>query len=50
MSYKERYEQWLNDEFFDEATRKELEAITDEKKSRIASIAILSSARADCAV
>lgn len=32
MSYKERYEQWLNDEFFDEATRKELEAITDEKE------------------
>lgn len=32
MSYKERYEQWLNDEFFDEATRKELEAINDEKE------------------
>ena len=32
MSYKERYEQWLNDEFFDEVTRKELEAITDEKE------------------
>lgn len=32
MSYKERYEQWLNDEFFDETTRKELEAVTDEKE------------------
>lgn len=32
MSYKERYEQWLNDEFFDEVTRKELEAIKDEKE------------------
>ena len=32
MNYKEKYEQWLNDEFFDEATRKELEAITDEKE------------------
>ena len=32
MSYKERYEQWLNDEFFDETTRKELEAITDDKE------------------
>ena len=32
MNYKERYEQWLNDEFFDEATRKELEAINDEKE------------------
>ena len=32
MSYKERYEQWLNDEFFDETTRKELEAIKDEKE------------------
>ena len=32
MSYKERYEQWLNDEFFDEATRKELEAIKDGKE------------------
>lgn len=32
MSYKERYEQWLNDEFFDEATHKELEAMEDEKE------------------
>lgn len=32
MSYKERYEQWLNDELFDEATRKELEAIKYEKE------------------
>ena len=32
MSYRERYEQWLNDEFFDETTRKELEAIKDEKE------------------
>lgn len=32
MNYKERYEQWLNDEFFDEVTRKELEAINDEKE------------------
>lgn len=32
MNYKERYEQWLTDEFFDEATRRELAAITDEKE------------------
>lgn len=32
MNYKEKYEQWLNDEFFDETTRKELEAINDEKE------------------
>lgn len=32
MSYKERYEQWLKDEFFDETTRKELEAINNEKE------------------
>ena len=32
MSYREGYEQWLNDEFFDETTRKELEAINDEKE------------------
>lgn len=32
MNYKERYEQWLTDEFFDESTRKELAAITDEKE------------------
>lgn len=29
MSHKEKYEQWLNDEFFDEKTRKEFEVITD---------------------
>lgn len=27
MSYKERYEQWLNDKFFDETTHNEIEAI-----------------------
>lgn len=32
MSYKERYDQWLTDEFFDEATRKELSSLTDEKE------------------
>lgn len=32
MNYKEKYEQWLNDEFFDETTRKELAALTDEKE------------------
>ena len=32
MNYKERYNQWLNDSFFDEATRKELAAITDERE------------------
>ena len=32
MDYRERYEQWLNDEFFDAATRKELAALTDEKE------------------
>ncbi len=32
IDYKEKYNQWLNDEFFDEATRKELAALTDEKE------------------
>lgn len=32
MNYKERYEQWFTDDFFDEATRRELAAITDEKE------------------
>lgn len=32
MNYKDRYEQWLNDDFFDEVTRKELSALTDEKE------------------
>lgn len=31
MDYKERYEQWLIDDFFDETARKELAALTDEK-------------------
>lgn len=31
-NYRERYEQWLNDAFFDEATRKELAALIDEKE------------------
>lgn len=32
MNYRERYEQWINDSFFDETTRKELTALTDEKE------------------
>ena len=32
MSYRERYEQWLNDDFFDEATCRELKSLTDEKE------------------
>lgn len=32
MNYKERYKQWLTDDFFDEATRKELSSLTDEKE------------------
>lgn len=32
MSYRERYEQWLNDDFFDETTRRELKSLTDEKE------------------
>ncbi len=31
MSYKEKFEQWKTDAFFDEATRAELSALTDEK-------------------
>lgn len=31
-SYVERYEQWLNGSFFDETTRKELTALSDEKE------------------
>lgn len=30
--YREKYEQWLNDEFFDEETRNELASIKDEKE------------------
>ena len=32
MNYRERYKQWLTDEFFDEATRKELSALQNEKE------------------
>lgn len=32
MNYKERYKQWMTDEFFDEGTRRELAALTDEKE------------------
>ena len=32
MSYKEIYEQWCTDEYFDEKTREELKALTDEKE------------------
>lgn len=32
MGYKETYEIWKTDPFFDEADRKELEALTDEKE------------------
>ena len=32
MGYREGYEQWLNDEFFDEATHRELKSLTDEKE------------------
>ena len=31
MNYKARYEQWLNDVFFDVDTRRELEGLTDDK-------------------
>lgn len=32
MFYKEKYEQWLYDDFFDEATHAELKSLTDEKE------------------
>ncbi len=32
MNYKERYEQWLNDEFFDSTTRRELANLANEKE------------------
>lgn len=32
MDYQEKYKQWRIDPFFDEATRKELAALTDEKE------------------
>lgn len=32
MNYKERYKQWLTDEFFDETTRRELAALNNEKE------------------
>lgn len=32
MNYKDRYEQWLNDEFFDDTSRRELANLTDEKE------------------
>lgn len=31
MGYRESFEQWKSDEFFDEATREELSSLTDEK-------------------
>lgn len=32
MDYKERFNLWLNDEFFDEETREELKELTDERE------------------
>lgn len=32
MDYKEKYQQWKTDEFFDVATRNELSSLTDEKE------------------
>lgn len=32
MNYKDKYEQWLNDEFFDESIHKELLCLNDEKE------------------
>ncbi len=32
MSYREVYEQWCTDEYFDEKTRAELQSLTDEKE------------------
>ncbi len=32
MGYKEQYEFWLNDPYFDEATKQELLAIKDNEK------------------
>ena len=32
MDYRKKYEEWTTDTFFDEGTRKELAAITDEKE------------------
>lgn len=32
MGYKERYKQWMEDDFFDIATRSELSALRDEKE------------------
>lgn len=43
MDYKEKYRQWLG---FDEDTKAELLAITDEKKLRTDFIRISSSAQA----
>ena len=34
--YRQKYELWKSDPFFDEATRAELAALTDEKRSRTA--------------
>ena len=31
MSYRERYEQWLNDEIFYDAIHRELKTFTDKK-------------------
>lgn len=50
MSYRERYEQWLNDDFFDETTRRELKSLTDEKELKIDFIAIWNSVLAVCVV
>ena len=30
MEYRERYEAWINDPYFDEATREELKKIADD--------------------
>ena len=49
MSYREVYEKWCNDPYFDEASREELKAL-EGNEAEIVSTVSLSSVPADSAV
>ena len=50
MGYKETYQSWLDDPYFDEKTKEELRSISgDERKLRSGFTRISNSARPACA-
>lgn len=50
MDYRQEYDKWCNDPYFDDQTREELKAIAgDDKRSRIVFIVHWSLEPPDCA-